>query len=567
MEAQYLQLDKSSSQSCLPFNAFGFLKHACRHAEPRVMGSTHSSAFMKCRLQRRFSTWREIQNVTHQPGISIGIIYNGDEILKHNMGVMDVATKREPNSDTLYCIASLSKAFMAESIELLISDGHITWDTTIQSVIPEFKHREDPQQFSKMTLRDICSHRTGLIGLDEITQGLNGRILIPKKDVVKVCSAMPIKHAFRTKFHYNNGMYELAGCVVERLSRLPTWGHFQNDRIFTPLQMTRTTAFRSIHATDNNIAKSYIILENGEPQYIPPTELSADSMNGGSGGIRSSVNDLLKWCSYQLNKSAEKPKQSDRDGAHTSVFNRAIIADSQSPLDGDYCTGWCYHQTPAKLGLISPNRALESPVVGLKSPSLVIYSHQGDVPGYTCNLYIIPDAQAAIVVLSNGTGLGDATDWIAQDILQTIFKLKPKVDMIEAARKAATNYRDYYHKNFEEPLERHRQIDLKPVPLNEFVGTYSMKNLDTVTLRMTATKKSERLQMIVNDQADQVWEMKYYADDTFCHLPDTYNECLAKGINRTKWNTFLITFNRDEKGKIINCSWRLDDIDVIFNRV
>ncbi|KAL7959089.1 beta-lactamase/transpeptidase-like protein [Trichoderma compactum] len=567
MQAQYLQLDKSSSQGCLPFNAFGFLKHARRRADPRVIGSTHSSAFMKCRLQRRFSTWREIQNVTHQPGISIGIIYNGDEILKHNMGVMDVATKKEPNSDTLYCIASLSKAFMAESIELLISDGHVTWDTTIQSVIPEFKHHEDPQQFSKMTLHDICSHRTGLIGLDEITQGLNGRILIPKKDVVKVCSAMPIKHAFRTKFHYNNGMYELAGCVVEHLSRSPTWGHFQNDRIFTPLQMTRTTAFRSVHETDNNIAKSYMILENGEPQFIPPTELSADSMNGGSGGIRSSVNDLLKWCSHQLNKSAEKPKGADKDGAHTSVFNRAIIADSQSPPDGDYCTGWCYHQTPAKLGLISPNRVLESPVVGLKSPSLVIYSHQGDVPGYTCNLYVIPDAQAAIVVLSNGTGLGDATDWIAQDILQTMFKLKPKVDMAKAARKAAASYRDYYHKNFEEPLERHRQIGLNPVPLDEFIGTYVMKNLDIVTLRMTATKESEGLQMIVNDQADQVWKMKYYADDTFCHLPDTYNECLAKGISRTNWNSFLITFNRDEKGKIINCSWKLDDIDVIFNRV
>ncbi|EHK43111.1 hypothetical protein TRIATDRAFT_33198 [Trichoderma atroviride IMI 206040] len=523
---------------------------------------------MKYRLQRRISTWREIQSITRQPGISIGIIYNGDEILKHNMGVMDIATKREPDSDTLYCIASLSKAFMAESIELLISDGHITWDTTIQSVIPEFKHHEDAQQFSKMTLRDICSHRTGLIGLDEITQGMNGRILIPKKDVVKVCSAMPIKHAFRTKFHYNNGMYEIAGCVVERLSRSPTWGHFQNDRIFTPLQMTRTTAFRSVHETDKNIAKSYMILENGEPQYIPPTELSADSMNGGSGGIRSSVNDLLKWCSYQLNKPIEKLGGANMDGAHTSVFNRAIIADSQSPPDGDYCTGWCYHQTPAKLGLISPNRTLESPLVGLKSSSLVIYSHQGDVPGYTCNLYIIPDAQAAVVVLSNGTGLGDATDWIAQDIVQTMFKLKPKVDMIQAARKATTKYCDHYHKNFEQPLKRHKQIDLKPVPLDEFVGTYVMKNLDIVTLQMTTTTGgSESLQMMVNDQADQVWKMEYYADDTFCHLPDTYNECLAKGINRTKWNTFLITFNRDEKGKVNKCLWKLDGINVIFNRV
>ncbi|KAM0524668.1 hypothetical protein ACHAPE_000766 [Trichoderma viride] len=91
-----------------------------------------------------------------------------------------------------------------------------------------------------------------------------------------------------------------------------------------------------------------------------------------------------------------------------------------------------------------------------------------------------------------------------------MFKLKPKVDMVKAARKAATKYRDYYHKNFEQPLKRHKQIDLKPVPLDEFVGTYVMKNLDIVTLRMTTTtEKSERLQMMVNGQADQVWKMDF----------------------------------------------------------
>ena len=50
-----------------------------------------------------------------------------------------------------------------------------------------------------------------------------------------------------------------------------------------------------VHKNDKNLAKPCMILTDGTPFYIPPTELSADSRKGGSGGLRSSVNDLLKW--------------------------------------------------------------------------------------------------------------------------------------------------------------------------------------------------------------------------------------------------------------------------------
>lgn len=255
---------------------------------------------MERRLEDRIAAWGKIRSITHQPGLSIGVIFQGQEVFKHNCGVLDVETRQKPDSDSLYCIASLSKAFMAASLDLLVRDQKISWESTIDSIIPEFKHVSKPEMFSGMTLRDICSHRTGLLSLDEITQGLDGRILLAKKDVVKVCNALPIKHDLRANFLYNNALFELAGCVVERVSGYSSWGDFQHDRLFQPLEMARTTTFRSVHKADKNIAKPYMILSNGKPSYIPPTELSADSMNGGSGGLRSSVNDLLKWCSCLL---------------------------------------------------------------------------------------------------------------------------------------------------------------------------------------------------------------------------------------------------------------------------
>ncbi|KAM7210057.1 Beta-lactamase/transpeptidase-like protein, partial [Rhypophila decipiens] len=346
---------------------------------------------------------------------------------------------------------------MAASIDMLVREGETSWDTPVHSIIPEFRHTHKTAELKGMTLRDICSHRTGLLSLDEITQGLDGRILIDKKEVVKVCNAMPVKHELRSSFLYNNGLFELAGHVVERLSGYSTWGDFQHACIYEPLGMNRTTAFRYDEDIDRNFAKPYMVLTDGTPSYIPSTELSANSMNGGSGGVRSSLNDLLKWSRCLL---ASFDNDIAPDGGivdHNSpIFNRCTIVSPGDAEEGDYCTGWCHHRTPAKLGLISPNRTLISPVLGAASPSLLVYGHQGDVPGNTCNIYIIPETNSAVVVLTNDTGHSDATGWIAQDIIQTISELKPEVDFLSVAKKASRLYLSHYTRDFRDPLERNR---------------------------------------------------------------------------------------------------------------
>jgi hypothetical protein len=184
-----------------------------------------------------------------------------------------------------------------------------------------------------------------------------------------------------------------------------------------------------------------MVLADGKPFPIPPTEQSADFMNGGSGGLRSSVDDLLKWSACLLSTLGDEKSGADTVLRHASpIFDRCTIANPKDAQAGDYCTGRCHHRTPAELGLISPNRALVSPILGTDLPSLLVYGHQGDVPEYTCNLYLIPDTQSAVVVLSNGTGLGDATDLIAQDIIQTISGLRPEVNFTAVAKQAAQVY-------------------------------------------------------------------------------------------------------------------------------
>ena len=536
---------------------------------PPGVGRDRGVDEMKALLEEQIPAIKSIRSVTEQPGISLGVIYQGDVVFTHNMGMKNVETKEEPNSDTIYCIASLTKAFMTASLDLLVQEEKLSWDSTIESILPNFKHVKLPDVYSHLTVRDICSHRSGLLSLNEITQGMHGKILLQKKDVVEICSALPIKHDLRSKFLYNDALYELAGCIVERVSGYSNWGDFQNERIFKPLGMTRTSAFRSDHEKDENIATPYMVLTDETQTRIEPTELSSDSMNGGSGGVRSSVNDLLKWCKCIL-QSFDCSSGSEKVGGivrrNSPIFERATIANPGSAADGDYCLGWCQHHTPAKLGLISPNRTLKSPVVGTESPSLMLYGHQGDVPGYTCNLYIIPESNAAIVVLSNGTGLSDATDWISQHLIQVMHGLQPMVDFEGAASIARSKYLSHYHDDFKIPLEKNRIHDTLSPSFNDFEGTYTMDRLDLVTLQVAHVAHRKSLLMTINKQSEQAWQLCHYHYDVFCHLPESYDAYLREGLVITQWSSYLISFNRGPDGVVQGLSLNLDGVDVHFTR-
>ncbi|KAK1475994.1 hypothetical protein CTAM01_15565 [Colletotrichum tamarilloi] len=516
-------------------------------------------------IRSRLGVVEEILEITHQPALSMGVIHHGKEVFRHNRGIINNETGQTPNSDTLYCIASLSKAFVSAAIDILVQRQELSWDTTVAQVLPGYGRYDQDAMLNGMTLRDICSHRTGLHGLDEIIQGMDGRILLPKSEVVNIVNALPKKFGFRTDFHYNNALFELAGAIIERISGSQTWGHFLKEELFDPLEMKRTTAFRNVHKTDDNIATPYMCLTDGSLCKIAPTELSADSMNGGSGGLRSSVNDLLKWCSSLLASFDEK-STANPIRHRSPIFDRANMANPSSVEDGDYCTGWCYHQTPSKLGLISPNRSLLSPVLGTNSESLLVYGHQGDVPGYTCSLYLIPKTQSAIVVLSNGTGLSDATDWIAQDILQAMYSLKPTVDFVFNAHQASILYKTTFKRLFQLPLEEHRKMGTPTPPLDDFTGEYVMENLDIATLNIKAGPEtsSTGLRMRVNGLADQEYYLWHYHVDVWCYLPESADQCLRRGLDRSDWTSYLISFQRDAEGQVEKLGWDMCGVSVVF---
>ncbi len=85
-------------------------------------------------------------------GVALAIVRDNEIIYAQGFGQRD---------ETLFPIASCTKAFTTASLAILADQGKLNWDTPVREYIPSFK-LYDPFASERVTPRDLVSHRTGL---------------------------------------------------------------------------------------------------------------------------------------------------------------------------------------------------------------------------------------------------------------------------------------------------------------------------------------------------------------------------------------------------------------------
>src|SRR5262245_53587083 len=75
----------------------------------------------------------------HIPGMVWAVVQDGQVIHVKAAGVQDVDTKRPVTADTLFRIASMTKAFTALSILKLRDDGKLALDAPAETYVPELR--------------------------------------------------------------------------------------------------------------------------------------------------------------------------------------------------------------------------------------------------------------------------------------------------------------------------------------------------------------------------------------------------------------------------------------------
>jgi hypothetical protein len=95
------------------------------------------------------------------PGVMLSVVRENAVIFQEVFGVSDIEIETKADKDTLFYIASATKAFTALSIALLVEDGLLEWDKPICKYIGSFQTADD-YITKNATIRDLLSHRTGI---------------------------------------------------------------------------------------------------------------------------------------------------------------------------------------------------------------------------------------------------------------------------------------------------------------------------------------------------------------------------------------------------------------------
>jgi CubicO group peptidase (beta-lactamase class C family) len=224
------------------------------------------------------------------PGLAIGIVHKGQIVFAKAYGVRDVSTRAPVDTQTIFAIASTTKAITAAALGMLVDEGKVRWDDPVTKYVPTFA-MYDPWATREATVRDLITHRGGLPNADELwTNGVYSR-----DEVIRRIRFVKPTYSFRGGYVYHNVMYTVAGAVIEAASGM-TWDDFLKKRVFEPIGMTRSVTTLAEAKTKNNRAEPHG--RDNDTLRVSGNSL-ADGI-GPAGSVWSSVADMTRWVKFLL---------------------------------------------------------------------------------------------------------------------------------------------------------------------------------------------------------------------------------------------------------------------------
>jgi CubicO group peptidase (beta-lactamase class C family) len=214
------------------------------------------------------------------------IAQKGVIIYENAFGYSDLHQKTPLTLNSGFQLASISKTFTGVSILLLIQEGKLKLEDSVQKFIPDFPYHN-------IHIEDLLSHRSGLpnyLYAFEEKRRLNGAPPTNDSIIDWFCKANPIVPAYNKPgcfFSYNNSNFMLLATIIEKVSGMK-YAEFLNNRIFIPLDMFHTYV-------DTLAADSLLKLKTCGHNGNHPRERDFYDGVYGDKGIFSTVEDLSKW--------------------------------------------------------------------------------------------------------------------------------------------------------------------------------------------------------------------------------------------------------------------------------
>ena len=330
----------------------------------------------------------DYQAEQHVPGLVWGIVKDGELVYFKASGIANMETDKPVSEDSLFSIASMSKAFTALAILKLRDEGKLYLDAPAEYYVPELRGWTYPTTDApRIRVRDLLAHVSGLVTDNPWGDRQQD---MPEETFLEVLKeGVPFSRAPQTAYEYSNFGYALLGQIVTNVSGMP-FDEYIRTEIMLPLGMTSTGY--DVYAADQDRRALGYRWEEGaysdEPALGP-------GVFGAMGGVMTNASDYEKWVAFLLD--AWPP----RDGPETGPVKRSSVRELSEGLnfpriykwDGLEGTEPCHVALTYAMGF-SRNAECD---LGFT------LTHSGGYPGYGSNVLLMPDAGVGIFSFANRT--------------------------------------------------------------------------------------------------------------------------------------------------------------------
>jgi CubicO group peptidase (beta-lactamase class C family) len=397
----------------------------------------------------------EAMRTWHVPGVAIAIVRGGDVIYLKGHGVRDVASGEPVTADTVFPLASCSKAFTTAALAILVDEGKLGWDDPVRKHV-SFFHLADPLADKDVRIRDLLCHRTGVGSHDLLWYHAPWS---PEETVRRV-ALLPLDKPFRTAFQYQSTMFTAAGFAVRSASGAK-WEDFVRTRLLEPLGMQSTVLTSTAAARNPDRATGYEPGEHGDPVSVPPYPLERPDA---AGSVYSTARDLARWLNFHVNSGKIRDKQIVSENSLEETHRPQMVipfvgldrATHPDTVQMSYGMGW----------VIQDYRGRR------------LVSHAGIIDGFRCHLTLVPDEKIGIAILANlhRTRMNQALSNMLVDRLLQIPAKNWHEILTAVARREAAEAEEMFRLR-----EAARQPGKRPtLPADAYVGNYDHPAFGTV---------------------------------------------------------------------------------------
>jgi CubicO group peptidase (beta-lactamase class C family) len=218
------------------------------------------------------------------PSISGGVSLKGKITWLGTVGLADIENSVAARNNTLYRIASISKAITAVAIMQLVEQNKINLDEDVRAYLPYF-----PKKKWNFTVRQLLNHTSGIrdYRYGEFNSTHSFKSI---KDAIRTVTDDSLQFEPGTKHQYTTLGYNLLAGIIENVSGT-SFEEYLNQNIFQPSEMT-STHFEYQPKIIFNKARGYI---KNSFRIIENAPLADLSIKFAGGGMISTSEDLLKF--------------------------------------------------------------------------------------------------------------------------------------------------------------------------------------------------------------------------------------------------------------------------------